>query len=175
MNTPDDLQMLDALLYGHFPEELLKDPEVSVSLAIQGLTLGPVSHVEGFAGLSRFDSTLSTWASRDGKGVAKYPFNPNGLVAVARPVWTPNVENAEHYFSTVNGEGYDWAGDLGFIDKNIPASFRKDFCSSFYAKLCMASGEYPFNEFIPPRKITPYDYLKSKMFKIVWWDARTVQ
>lgn len=76
-------------------------------------------------------------ASRNGEGVAVYPWRDTELAYVLRPQANLKWPEFWAWFRTVNGQGYDWFGLLRFAwFKQVgDGNHGKQFCSEF---LCRA-------------------------------------
>ena len=120
-----------------------------------------ISHVEvyGEVGFS--------FASRDGKGVARYPFRSNGLVVVLRPNSFYCHEAAARWFKTVDGQKYDWWGLLRFFTIGDGKHDRM-FCSEFATRLYRSGGLEPFHKNEDADLIAPFQFMTSAKFDRVW-------
>lgn len=88
------------------------------------------SHVEVYDGLG------FALASRNGIGVGRYPVRLEGLTAIYRPRPPIHMNTARAWFTTVDGQGYDWFGLLAFTSAKIQGRDNgKMFCSEFAARL----------------------------------------
>src|SRR5712691_10513799 len=110
-----------------------------------------VSHVETYVG--------NEWsiASRDGKGVDKYPVRMEGLYGIYRPIAMLDLSKGLEWFERrARGQCYDWKGILGFTTI-VPGGDRtKMFCSEFCTRLYRAMGVEPFQKGEDADKIAPF-------------------
>jgi hypothetical protein len=146
---PDTWTRGDILLYysGSITDELIAWKEGD----------GPrlkVAHIEIYAGGGQ------SWASRNGIGVAKYPYRPDGLVIVRRPqLYFDPFNRVDEWFKTIDGAPYGWKDILASV--GIHAGGNGVDCSHF-AALLMQIAECPqFNTSYPPANLTPDDFKKS--------------
>lgn len=153
--TPDELglQPGDVLLYsgdGFF------------STLIKLKTWSTVSHCEVYDGYS------FSVASRDGKGVGRYPFREDGLIAVLRPIAPFDTFTAHTWFTTVDGQEYDWLGLLSFTSAKYQGQENgKMFCSEFATRYLRAGNVDPFAGY-DADGIAPGEFLKSVALRTIW-------
>lgn len=147
------------LLYG---DCLLYGGSSLLDWAIYAKTWSPVCHVEVY---TRDEKSV---ASRNGKGVAMYPFRHEDLKFVLRPKGELSKINSFNYFHFVDGQAYDWLGLLCFTLAVAQGSPNKQFCSEFATNFYRAGGFDPFNPWWPADKIAPGNFLMSPSFKMVW-------
>src|SRR5258708_6530968 len=97
-----------------------------------------VSHVEVYMG-----NGLSA-ASRDVKGVARYPVRIDHIAMILRPTIPFNMESANKYVDSMTGTPYGWLDLLNFtgIHVNAPGIV----CSPFATNLLRAAGIPVFND-----------------------------
>lgn len=127
------------------------------STSLFGLLIGfktwhDVSHCEAYVGQG------FSVASRDGKGVEKYPIRTDGLIHVLRPTVPFDLDKAMRVFRMkYKGQKYDWMGLLRFAWRSKVVPDNKDnrqFCSEFLTRFYRAGGLDPFNgmdaDCIPP-------------------------
>lgn len=142
MNFPQDLQVGDILLYSS------KDVTDAV---IEWKTGSDVAHVEVYMG----DGI--SWASRNGIGVNAYPFRPEGLVKVRRPVMRFNVTEATDWFNaSQKNQPYGWGDILATVD--IKTNWPGEDCSHFVAALLEVANAPQFHPRYDKKKITPRDF-----------------
>jgi len=121
-----------------------------------------VSHVEVYIG----DGFAV--ASRDGKGVGIYNYRPDGLAAVLRPSGFYYHDGAMKWFSTVNGQKYDWKGILVFALAVKQGAKDRMFCSEFATRFYRAGGLEPFHPDEDADHIAPFQFLTSGKFDHKW-------
>ena len=103
-----------------------------VDWVIRTKTWSKFSHCEFY------DGSGYSLASRNGIGVNKYPVRTNGLLAVYRlRAGIPfDLNAARAWFSTVDGQGYDWLGLLSFTSARLQGKDNgRMFCSEVMARL----------------------------------------
>lgn len=91
-----------------------------------------ISHVE------LYDGNKNSLASRDGKGVARYPTRLSELTYVLRPTVALNLDAGRKWFETELGTPYGWLDLLNFI--GLPVDKRGVVCSPFVVGFLRASG-----------------------------------
>ena len=129
---------------------------------IQVKTWSRVSHVEVVAYVKA--GIPITAASRNGKGVNLYQYDPSGLYCVLRPLKSFDSRAANAWFKTVQGQGYDWVGLLAFMSAKFQGKENgKMFCSEFATRYLRQGGIDPFNG-ADADAIAPSDFLKNSMF-----------
>lgn len=140
----------DCLLYG---------PKGFFGYAIAIKTWMKVAHVEVYAG------DAQSWASRDGEGVGIYPSRTDRLIYVLRPVEALDLLTMDHWFQSVEGQGYDWLGLARFLAWGSIGSGDngKMFCSEFACRLYRMGGVDPFNG-CDADAIAPASFLLSNCF-----------
>ncbi len=139
---------------------LLYAPNSFWGYAIATKTWMDCSHCECFVG-----DGFSV-ASRDGKGVAKYPFRTEGLRYILRPNQPFDLDEAMAWFQTVNGQPYDWAGLARFVTwkRIVPDDNAKMFCSEFLTRFYRSGGFFPFPKHIDADCVAPASFLYSPYF-----------
>lgn len=155
MNQPDisTLQPGDCLLYA---------PGGFFGWLIAVKTWHLTSHVE------IYDCDGCSVASRDGKGVGRYPFRSEGLSFVLRPDQFYVHPAAMRWFDEVDGQKYDWLGILVFslaVKKGHP---DKMFCSEFATRFYRSGGLEPFHRDEDADRVAPFQFLTSGKFERVW-------
>lgn len=151
----------DHLLYGRTP--FRRSPiGWFFGLVINIKTWSRFCHIEIYAG------NKQSFASRDGQGVGLYPFRASELLKVRRPDPEKyNHSRAVAWFETVDGQGYDYVGLLGFglnrTKAALMAFFRMvaealQFCSEFVARWDRNAGLNPFNKEIDADKVAPAQF-----------------
>lgn len=151
MQIPDDLKRGDALLY------FTADITDAIIAWKEGDSLDRlrVSHIEIYAGSG------SSWASRNGIGVALYPFRATGLQVVRRPVQTFDAGNrVDEWFMTINGASYGWKDILATA--GIRAGGNGVDCAHFAALLMQVAACPQFSDTINLAQITPFDFVKVR-------------
>ena len=113
-----------------------------------------ISHVE--VSLGNGESV----ASRDGKGVGRYPHRSAQLAHVLRPTLPLNLTTAMAYFDTVKGQPYGWLDLLAFIGAKIdgPGMVCSPFATAF-----LRAGGLPIFRSEEARKIAPFQFLLSEL------------
>ena len=112
-----------------------------------------------------------TVASRDGKGVARYPLDLHGVAAVYRikDGITFDLEKGLEWFKTVDGQGYDWVGLLSFAWARFQGrDNHKMFCSEFVMRFMRACGVYLFAVTTDSDAVSPGLLTYSPRLKAVW-------
>lgn len=153
--SPIPLQPGDCLLY---------TASSLFGLIIQIKSWHRESHCEAYVG--------DGWsvASRDGIGVGRYPVRLDGLIQVLRPVQPFNRGDARRWFTTVEGQGYDWRGLLRFGWRSgylAGTPHNRQFCSEFLTRWYRAGGLDPFNG-DDADAIAPFEFAISPVFARVW-------
>lgn len=156
------------LRVGHPPptlrpgDVLLYTGEGLFSIVIRVKTWSRYSHIEIYDG-----SNVSV-ASRDGIGVGRYPVRYGQLTMVLRPRAPFNLEQARAWFTTVDGQGYDWIGLTSFtIARWQGRQNDRQFCSEFATRYLRAGGIDPFNEY-DADGIAPGEFPKSSTLAVIW-------
>lgn len=116
-----------------------------------------VAHVEIYVGKGK------SVASRDGLGVARYPWRDTELAYVLRPDYPLDWAAFWRWFTTVDGQKYDWLGLLRFAwFKSIPAGKNnKMFCSEFAARAYRMLAARVFADGEDADAIAPFQFLTS--------------
>jgi hypothetical protein len=146
MNFPEDLQIGDICLYStrDLTDEVIELKEGD-----------DIAHIEIYMGNN------VSWASRNGIGVNAYPFRPEGLKYVLRPIGHFNEEVATSWFNDgVKGLPYGFGDILESI--NIKNNLKGVDCSHFAASLLEIAQVPLFNSWYPKNKITPRDFKMVK-------------
>jgi len=132
---------------------------------IKHKTASPFTHTETYIG----DGL--TAASRNGKGVNSYEFDPSGLALVLRP----NLPHPEDFpaglkwHNSCIGQGYDWLGVFrAFLSPLGRGNIGRQWCSEHTARFAKKSGYFPFGQAFDSEKVAPADFLKSPDYTIVW-------
>lgn len=153
---PSILRPGDVLLYA---------PSNVFGRAIAWMTGGGVSHVEIYKG----DGV--SYASRDGIGVAEYPFRVEQLRRVLRSRTPLNLGRMAQTFAAMRGHKYDWKGIW-----NTATGARGDsatgaaVCSEAATIWLRAAGLVRLFGAEEPENITPRDFEKQPDFWQVWSD-----
>lgn len=129
---------------------LLYRPAGIFGRLIQVKTWHSISHVEIYVG--GFESV----ASRDGKGVDRYPLRLSELAYVLRPNVRLTLSDGLTYFAAWKGAPYGWLDLLAFF--GITANFKGIVCSPFAAGFLRACG---WNVFPADRveDVAPFQFL----------------
>ena len=125
------------------------------------------THIEVYAG---GDFTV---ASRNGKGVAKYPADLSGLYCVLRPKLAFDFDAAMlEFYRTMNGKPYGWLALFSFclIDIHDNGIFCSELATLFYR----AGGFEPFKIDRPAEKCAPmnFSYVHNSVLKVVYSDGK---
>jgi len=151
MNIPDDLCIGDILLY---------NTTSLINEVIDWKTGDLVAHVEIYVGGGQ------SVASRNGIGVGQYPFRPDGLVKVRRPVVPLNYEFAGNWFNHIKGMQYDYEGLLACF--NMDKTDGSFICSTF-ASMYFKIGKSPmFADDYLDAKVVPRDFVVTRMATTIW-------
>jgi hypothetical protein len=133
------------------------------NMVIEHATNAPVSHTEVFAGNG------ITYGCRNGIGVDRYTFEPDGLAVILRPITPFNNDAANRYQTSVLKQGYDWTGLWrAFVANTWGRNSTKQWCSENSTNVLRAGGVEPFGEHVPADMVAPGDFLKSPAFTRVW-------
>ena len=109
-----------------------------------------ISHVEVYDGQCR------SLASRDGKGVDRYPVRLSELAWVLRPLNPLDLSNGRAFFDTMRGTPYGWLDLLAFLGLSIDTAGI--VCSPFAAGFFRACGWHVFpTDHI--NKVAPFQFL----------------
>lgn len=139
----------DALLYSRTP--FRRSPlGWFFGLVINIKTWSRCSHVEVY------DGDGKSLASRDGKGVGRYPLRLDELIEVRRPsVLNFSHESGSRWFNKVEGQKYDWKGLLCFTLAVHQGATDRMFCSEFATRFYRSAGLELFNSEVDADKIAP--------------------
>jgi cell wall-associated NlpC family hydrolase len=140
----------DILLYHPTPFQLKHFWTWPFGQLIRRHTGHAISHVEVYDG-QRF-----SWASRDGKGVNRYPLRLSELSYVLRPTMPLDLRTARAWATGMIGTPYGWLALAEFLDFSIHT--RGIVCSPFVASWLRQAGWNVFPE-DPVDKIAPYQFL----------------
>lgn len=135
------------------------------SWVIRIKTWSKISHVEVYDGSDR------SLASRDGRGVDRYPVRWKNLVAILRPkgIEQQGMDMGKQWFETkARGQAYDWIGLLCFSLAVSQGSRYKQFCSEFANRFYKHAGFTAFHPDWPSDKIAPGQFLTSPNFDWIW-------
>lgn len=147
----------DALLYG---------PKGLYGWVIRFHTGHPIAHVEVYAGDGR------TVASRNGKGVGLYDFNPDRLKGIYRPTQPFDFDAAMRWFGQLPPMRYGWADLLNFIDVDVDADGI--VCSPFATLFYRAGGFNPFGD-EPANKVAPFMFEATSCMRKVVEDGQVTR
>lgn len=111
-------------------------------------------------------------ASRDGKGVGRYPHRSADLAHILRPVQPVDLEAALRWFRSMEGEPYGWLDLLAFVGWTGDA--KGVVCSPFATQFLRAGG-LPIFRGYPHNKIAPCYFLVSELLTDVSDPDRTRQ
>lgn len=143
--VPSEVRPGDVLLY---------KPSSVFGWLIRVKTWHPVSHVEMYLG-----EGISA-ASRDGQGVARYPFRTDGLIHILRPNVPLDLSKVSAYVDAMNGTPYGWYDLANFAGFNVNA--KGIVCSPFVTNALRAGGVKIFND-EPANDIAPFQFLTSEL------------
>lgn len=138
----------DVLLYG---------PVGLFGWLIRLKTWHKVAHCEVYWGEGK------SVASRDGQGVAIYPFRAEQLVQVLRPA-AFDLAGATKYVEATLGTPYGWGDLLNFAGIDIDS--EGIICSAFVTSVLRAAGVNVFND-ENPNDIAPFQFRTSELLKNV--------
>lgn len=159
MRFPEDLQPGDTLLYAR---------KGIFGWIISLRSNSRLTHVECYEGRGM------SVASRDGKGVNRYPFRREGLAHVLRPTRPFNLPRATRWFETQRGAGYGWADLLNFVLPSVIIDTDGYFCSEF-AIAYLRHGDLEVGNREPAVKISPRDFRLFDVLQEVWPEDTRVQ
>lgn len=141
MRIPDDLLPGDVLLYkrrGKF------------GWIISFVSNSSIAHVEVYEGDGK------SVASRDGKGVNRYPLRLDGLAYVLRPA-SFDLLSATKWFEAVQGKKYGWIDLANFAMPDLVVDSEGMFCSEF-AVGYLRTGGVSIAHKMPAVKVSPRDF-----------------
>ena len=142
---------------------LLYKPKGVFGKIIQVKNWHRISHVEIYTGKGK------SVASRDGLGVALYPWRDTELAYVLRPTYPLDWFGFWKWFKTVDGQKYDWVGLLRFawFDSIPTGKNDKMFCSEFATRAYRALGAKVFNDIEDADAIAPFEFLLSPNLTVI--------
>lgn len=109
-----------------------------------------------FCHVEVYDGEGKSLASRDGKGVGRYPLRLSELAEVRRPsALNFSHEIGARWFNKVEGQKYDWKGLLCFTLAVKQGALDRMFCSEFATRFYRAAGLELFNPDDDADKISP--------------------
>lgn len=150
---PSTIQPGDILLYDH--------PGI-VSILIKLKRGEKYSHVEIYEGNGK------SLASRNGIGVGRYDLDTT-YAAIYRSSSPLNFAKAEEWFTTVDGEGYDWVGLLSFTWAKFQGrNSNKMFCSEFVTRWYRFAGVDLFASDVDADAVSPGLITYSNKLHPVW-------
>lgn len=130
-------------------------------IAIRVKTGSFAVHVE------RYQGGGYSLASRNGKGVAKYPLRISGLAYVLRPKTKPHMDwGLRWFYEDANGKPYGFTDLLEFYGIKIPSPGL--ICSEFVAMLFDAEGTPLFSPHWDRGAISPRDFLLAPGLDLVY-------
>lgn len=138
---------------------LLYTPSGVFGSLIKLKTWHAISHVEVYGGDG------SSWASRDGLGVGRYPLRTDHLAGAWRPLHPLNLPAAVAYSVRMRGTPYGWPELFTFI--GITVRGRGVFCSEFATEWYRAAGMDPFPG-EDPQFVAPFEFAINPDFQRVW-------
>lgn len=152
----------DCLLYGRTP--FRRSPlGWFFGIVINIKTASRFTHVEIYDGDGR------SLASRDGKGVGRYPLRLEELAEVRRPTALDfSHELGSRWFQTVEGQKYDWKGLLVFTLAVKQGAADRMFCSEFATRFYRKSGLELFNPDDDADKIAPAQLHQTPKLATFW-------
>jgi len=126
-----------------------------------------VSHVEVYAG------DHCSVASRNGKGVGKYPVRLHDVAAVRRPGPGFDLAKALRWFDTyADGQKYGWRTLLSFVCLNSSPVEGHMICSEFAAEFYKA-GDWPlFAADWPSYRTPPSLEVATPRLTTIWDDGK---
>lgn len=154
MVTAADLLPLDVLLFAR--KSVFGD-------LIEHASKTPFTHVETYLGDGK------TAASRDGKGVATYELDLEGIAVVLRPKEAGDLSKLLAYHTTTFGLPYAWKGLFdAFVKLDWNDNEKGMWCSEKTTHDQRAAGLTPFAPDVPATMISPGDFFKSPAYVHVW-------
>lgn len=147
MDKPLDAPTLDKLKPG---DCLLYHPKGIFGRIIQVKTWHDVSHCEVYAGNG------TSYASRDGIGVDKYPVRLTELAWVLRPTVPLDLGTAFAWADSMKGTPYGWLDLLAFV--GLPVHFGGIVCSAFVTRL-YRMGKWLLFPTDDASAIAPFEFL----------------
>lgn len=129
---------------------LLYKPKGIFGRIIQLKTWHSISHCEVY------DGEGCSWASRDGKGVARYPWRDTELIYVLRPAKPLNMPFAREWARGMTGTPYGWFDLLAFV--GVHKDFNGIICSAFLTKFYRMAGWniFPTDD---AKAVAPFEFL----------------
>lgn len=128
------------------------------SWIIRFKTWHPESHIEIYVGKGQ------SVASRDGKGVGKYPLRTKDIAYILRPKKSMNLMAGMLWFKTQEGQPYGWLDLLQFGGFEVDA--KGMICSTFGTLFYRACSFDPFNG-EDAKKIAPFQFKLCPDFSMV--------
>ncbi len=127
-----------------------------------------ISHAEVYIGDNQ------AMASRDGKGVAKYPLRRDGLAYVLRPKAAPDMlQGFRWFYSNANGQKYDWMGILVFTLAVKQGAKDRMYCSEFACRFYRDGFGVPlFADTWDSDRTPPSMLLSSLALSCIWHDGK---
>ncbi len=148
------------------PGDLLLYDRVGIVSTLIKLKRGEkYSHCEVYEGGNK------TLASRDGIGVRRFDLRLDGLAAIyrTRPEVPYFFSSGQVWFTTVDGQGYDWFGLLNFWWAKFQGrANNKMFCSEFIVRFFARCGVHLFSEETDADAISPGSLPYSPRLFPVW-------
>lgn len=148
------LQHGDCLLY--FEWQSLVDWAIAIKTGYR------IAHCEVYAGRGM------SFASRNGIGVNRYRFRPDGLVCVRRPIRAFDFDAGEKWFDRMRGQKYDFLGLLCFYLAVKRGSKDRMFCSEFALRLYRSMQFNPVNPNIDADRMPPCLFWEIQELETVW-------
>lgn len=146
-----DLVKGDDVTYQLAPGDImLYRPNGIFGRIIQIKTWHNISHVE------IYDGRQLSLASRDGKGVDRYPVRLSELAYVLRPTVPLDLVKGRAYFDSMKGTPYGWVDLLDFAGFNVDK--KGIVCSPFATGFLRAAGWNVFPT-DPINKVSPFQFL----------------
>lgn len=158
--TPSEIQSLlepgDCLLYGPTKGSIF-------DWAIEIKSWHGIVHCEMYLGDGE------SFASRNGKGVAIYPWRNTELVYILRPQARLNWRAFDAWFETVDGQKYDWFGLLRFawIKQVGSGNNGRQFCSEALYRAYRALGANVLSSSDDADAIAPFEFLLSPTMTVI--------
>lgn len=129
---------------------LLYTPSSLFGAIIKLKTWHSIAHVEVFAGAA------TSWASRDGKGVSRYPWRNTELAYILRPCVHLDLPAANAWATSIIGTPYGWLELLNFVGLSVEK--KGMFCSQFVAEYYRHAGWHLFPE-DRAAQVAPFEFL----------------
>lgn len=133
---------------------MLYKPQGAFGFLIRLKTWHRVAHVEMYLG-----NGIST-ASRDGKGVDRYPVRDTELIFVLRPKTPLDMTKVSDFVDRWVGTPYGWLDLFNFMGFAVD---RKGIVCSPYITRALRAGGCPIFNDEDPNLVAPFEFLESEL------------